>query len=714
MTRTRTAGLALLLTALLLAGCGGGGGGEPTVTQTVHDELQAELDAALAALAQEREAKAQEKTARDAAEAEVARLTGDLGTAAAQAATLESSLATATAEVTRLEGVIGAETDSADADGSLHAQLNAATAEVTRLEGMIGDADDTADADGSLHAQLNAAKAEVTELTNKIGSAADAESLEGMLAVAKTRVTELETLIGDRVNPAAGSLYDQLATANDKVRELEAQIGTAADATSLQGKLTAAEAEVTQLKSQLATEKAEVARLTTALAVAEANAAQQAQQAQQQVSSREANQRAQNLKTAFSSVITTTDLTEIGLSDAVPTRGTLRVTRGGHSPVTLPGSGIRSREMRLISGADDGKTVVYTDRELTRTLLEHFGQQRDSDDNTRFDLEGPIVLGTSGNILHVSTPKVDTQWRISHSLPTSPTEDQRDRLIDSNHANYDPPDPRTSYAGHLYGLSGSFICDDVDNCRVRVTPMYATTADDNDRYPLLSVNVESVVPDAGGGFTTTGGGTLYFKPSSGARIPLYTGGPVGPDGQYMTFGYWREDPTSAAADYKVGVFAEAFPEAGALTDVTATYDGTAAGMYVEQDPNDPVDTHRQGEFTADVSLKVDDGTLSGDIDDFVTTPTGGSAQPRTADRWVVRLRSAAMTGDGFLANTTAYIDNLSGVKSGTWSNFPVAAHANAADATGMADTTPPAITGTFNTHIVDFVHILGAYGAHKR
>ena len=69
MTRTRTAGLTLLLTALLLAGCGGGGGGEPTVTQTVHDELQAELDAALAALAQEREAKAQEKTARDAAEA---------------------------------------------------------------------------------------------------------------------------------------------------------------------------------------------------------------------------------------------------------------------------------------------------------------------------------------------------------------------------------------------------------------------------------------------------------------------------------------------------------------------------------------------------------------------------------------------------------------------------------------------------------------------
>ena len=31
--------------------------------------------------------------------------------------------------------------------------------------------------------------------------------------------------------------------------------------------------------------------------------------------------------------------------------------------------------MTLTSGADSGKTVVYTDRELSRPLLEHFGDQ---------------------------------------------------------------------------------------------------------------------------------------------------------------------------------------------------------------------------------------------------------------------------------------------------------------------------------------------------
>ena len=75
----------------------------------------------------------------------------------------------------------------------------------------------------------------------------------------------------------------------------------------------------------------------------------------------------------------------------------------------------------------------------------------------------------------------------------------------------------------------------------------------------------------------------------------------------MVYGYWREDPTSPAADYHVDVFAQAINASSASPipgTFTATYDGTAVGMYVEQDPNNAVDTHRQGEFTADVFLEV--------------------------------------------------------------------------------------------------------------
>ena len=641
--------VSLILAAFLAAGCGGGG---DDVSRSTHDMLQEELDAALA-LVMETE------TARDAARAEVTRLTGELATANTSISSLTTELATANTSVT------------------------------------------------SLTDDLSDAQADVTRLTNQIGTAADATSLQGMLAAANARVTKLTT---------------DLATANGQVTTLTGQLTVAqSEAASLRRLLTAAQTQVTEERD----------RADQAVVDAQAEITQQVQQ---QTQGLEANQRAQKLKEAFSSVTTTTTLSQIGLATEVPTRGSLRVTRGGHSTVTLSGSGIRTSEMRLTSGADGGKTVVYADRELTRPLLAHFGNFRDPDapqinaaadvtvGGVSVDGAALVTLGTeiTNNTGGRATPNTGVSF--SHGLRSSlgandrtfegavnnttwdhdvnTLTDEEPRGVDTNRMLMAEDD---SFSGSVHGVSGQFLCRGT-GCMITVTGDYN---DDGatDENELANVEIASE-------------GGLFFRPgSAGSTVSLCDDAArctAGTDSEYMVFGYWREDPTSAAADYKVGVFAQAFGGAGVLTSVTATYDGTAAGMYVEQDPNDPVDTHRQGEFTADVSLQVDNGTLSGDIDDFVTTPTGGSAQPRTADRWVVRLRSAAMTGDGFLAGTTAYIDNLSGVKSGTWTDFPVAAHANAADADGMANSTPPAITGTFNTRIVDFVHILGAYGAHKR
>ena len=44
--------------------------------------------------------------------------------------------------------------------------------------------------------------------------------------------------------------------------------------------------------------------------------------------------------------------------------------------------------MALTSSTDSGKTVVYTDRELSKPLLEYYGGLRDSTDMTRFTLDG--------------------------------------------------------------------------------------------------------------------------------------------------------------------------------------------------------------------------------------------------------------------------------------------------------------------------------------
>ena len=259
-----------------------------------------------------------------------------------------------------------------------------------------------------------------------------------------------------------------------------------------------------------------------------------------------------------------------------------------------------------------------------------------------------------------------------------------------------------SYTGYLHGQSGTFVCTG-DNCKVQVKPVYPSTAvGTNGRFVLRGTDVNSVIPGPDGTFVPEG--ILYFKPSSSAKFQLYTGGPVMADAEYMMFGYWREDPTSPAGQPKFGVFADAMGTGA--TDfpnnfVSATYDGEAVGAYVEQDPNNPVDTHRQGEFTADISLTATTGgvasDITGTIDDFVTTPTGGSAAPRTAGRWVVTLATL----------NKAVTINLGAGGKGKWTHEYVPVRV------GSAETVPPAVTGVFDVEVMHFVHLLGAYGAER-
>ena len=627
----------------------GGGGGEPTVTQTLHDELQAELqaelDAALADLKTERDAKAKEAEARSAAEAEVASLTEQIGSM---------------------------DDAASDAEGaSLNAQLNAAKAQLKHAE-----------AEGaSLNAQLNAAKAKVTELTAEIGTAGAAESLKGKLEAANAKVVRLTA---------------ELEAANTSL-------------TSLRGQLTTAQQDVQQAQQQAQQQVQE----------AQQQAQQQVQEAQQQAQGQEANQRADNQKAAFT-----------GVGDAAPplsnltmttAEGKLKLSRSRHSTATLSSrTGLRSATIALTSGGDPGKTVIYTDLELERSVLEHYGSLRNDTDMTVLELtDDDLQLGASGNVVYDAMPQASTRWRIA--LPSGVSTNVAAVAENPSGAADDPsrvknflpvtakaPKRANSYTGYLYGQSGTFVCRG-DNCKVQVTPVYPDIVGTNGRFALLSTNVTSVTPTGTDGAFETGGTTLHFKPSSSAKFQLYTGGPVSADAEYMMFGYWREDPTSPAGQPRFGVFADAMGTDAPTTDFThpdnfgsVTYDGEAVGAYVEQDPNNPVDTHRQGEFTADISLTTTTGgaNITGTIDDFVTTPTGGSVAPRTADRWVVTLATDEN-------DVKTVMINLGAGGAGKWTHEYVPVRV------GSAETVPPAVTGVFDVEVLNFVHLLGAYGAER-
>ena len=445
---------------------------------------------------------------------------------------------------------------------------------------------------------------------------------------------------------------------------------------------------------------------------------------------REASQRAQYLQAEMLSLDVPVPVgTDITMN--VPSRGRLEFRRPGTSwrPATLGGSGLRNTTMPLTSAVNTGKTVVYTDRELSRPLLEHFGFLRDPNNPNLLEFTtGALTFAavdadgeSTDGVVDTSVGGMD-MWKLT--LPRGSLPDGIPKTVpgtpDTNTPpNYsEPPGLETartddSYPVSLFGMSGQLVCP---GCDVTLTPTYANAVDENGRYVLESVAV--------------GGANLRFDPSGSPSVHFYNGSDFLGDYEYMVFGYWREDPKSPASPYddgSIGVFAKAFDGTGSLAvpgTINATYRGVAVGMYVEQELSDPIDTHRQGEFVANAILTVagvpDD--ITGTIRDFAVTPTGGSALPHRFERWVVRLL------DQSGANPIV-LNNESGTTTGGWVHEYVRAHEYAgrdSDHTTNRDT-PTGVTGTFNARIgtisrtpqhvddidMDALHIIGAFGAHQ-
>ena len=637
MPRTRLAPLtALLLAALFLAGCGGGGG-EPTVTQTLHDELQAELDAALADLETEREAREDEAAARTTAETEVTRLEGAIGDAddlADVGGSLYAQLNAATANVTQLTDQLEAATGNiqsltaqigdADDEDSLQGMLAAEKAEVTRLEMLIGVATDAAKADGSLHAQLNAANAEVTRLEGVIGVATDAAkadgSLHAQLNAAKARVTSLETLIGDAVTPTADSLRGQLAAAKTEATKLKAQIGSATDATSLQGKLTTAEAEVTQLTNALTTSQAEVTRLTTALATAQATATTATQQATD--ATQEADRRVEQAEQQGNVSLRVTPML-MAMDGAALRAATVRYMprmslvfkpigdyAAGTAAPTVPG-GWRSASFTRVTGGGTETAYLYTN--IGSPSGKHFWKVHGQNVSTAVD-SGPSA------------------WNLTLAKPTAfgTAGTVRSLYPDGNDADSNPDDKvgRVTRGGTYNGYSGTFSC-----------------VGTSDTGCNMAAGTDNALTDETGVWT--------FKASATA------GGTPTQDPEFLYFGIWVSEPTLATAVHGFNWIAN-----GDATDITlfnelegtATFNGGAVGRYVLR--NQVGQDDRIGTFTATASFTADFDKGPDGIDN------GNSIEGRITN---FRDGGAALAGwNVYLGNnpTMAFALTAAGVTSG--------------------------------------------------
>ena len=380
------------------------------------------------------------------------------------------------------------------------------------------------------------------------------------------------------------------------------------------------------------------------------------------------------------------------------------VTSMGYSmsedPVLPNGDWAGTRLMQPVTGVGTNHLFVYTDIEApTRVQFYDF----DADPDTPYlygaasgtPLTPVTVVGLNLDGSVADAPLNAATLDLTKFPAPGPVEEGD---IARNYPVNDDPgttgtNSHVSIPGNYNGAGGNYTCAAAtaeDGCSVIVTP---------------------------GGAYTLGGGVWTFVPELNATAWRQ-------DGEFMSFGWWLQEPTSATAPYTFEYYADGSPVYNP-TGITvaaglATYNGRAAGKYVVQEIDDTgVVDGMAGRFVAAASLTANftattggGGTLSGTISGF-------EGEHAEVSGWSVTLNRQALIGNITLTSvtgtpsptapgfdgTTATMGDQTAY--GTWtSQFfgqPTPATSNAY---------PPGVGGTFQADN-EAASIAGAFGARR-
>ena len=743
--------VSLVLSGLLmagLAGCGGGGdGGKNDMIATLESDLamlQADLDAAQGELETTQGTLTTTQGELETTQGTLTTTQGELETTQGELETTQGELETTQGTLTTTQGELettqGTLTTTQGELTTTQGTLTTTQSELATTKTQLTTAqNDLTSKEQALDTLLLKASVEtVTELSAKLDSFLSVQSqVAGLLAKAgvdtltalsakletDTGLQRAVTAVLNATNtadlPALQAAYNAAKMSYDT---LNTQVQAALRATGATS-LTALQTTVTGLRTRVST-------LETQLGVAN----QQAQESQtatntlsQQV---EANTRGRALLNALGTAAGGADVfgnpditptakisatgTALKLEAAPLTGGTSSVSgnfKGSKATLTrtVPGSGVKQR------------MVVYTDREVSRTFANHFGEfiMDRTASKPRFNA-ATAEWWTNGQDM-LDTTAVGAIGRtvshISHGLrkPSSSTytTGNEDAPIDA----IPPTTPKKSISARVLGVSGTFVCDNMGTaCDISVAGTYYRS-DHTDRAlrsKLATLTLDPVV------------GELYFEPSN-ANSPISLRGnlKVGDtthttliDSEYMVFGWWQSIPRDADGTYDVDVFTYANPTAAAIvvTDSdfsgTAEYEGPAVGVYAEERfvTEEEFGGVRQsivesGEFTATANLQATFGTgatIKGDVSGFRTD--------HGAKAWRVTL-STATNNDLVAAIVQADIPPDASTRSGMWEYQFLARHGESLAKNG--DTQPIAAVGRFDARIDNVRHIVGAFGAHR-
>ena len=730
--------VSLVLLGLLmavLAGCGGGGDGGKGDKIT---ELTADLEAALGKLS------TTEQTLKTT-QGELTTTKGTLSTTRDELSTTKETLSTAQETLSTTQGQL---TTTQGELKTTQGQLSATQGELETTEDSLTITQDvletTQDELKMARATLATTKTQLETAQQDLASketalntlvlkagVEDVTALSAQLDAYKTVQNQVDALLLKAGVETLTALSTKLDTDDDAYDDLQTEVQGVLTATgmttlaALQTEYDTTKTKYTNLNAQVqatltATNSASLTALQTTVAglrekvsdleedVKDANKKAQDVQntADKQISTLEQTTRSRGLLSALkdtTGLLSTTSKANV----EVKTRNNLSIKAPNYTSSGISGapSGFRAARLKRNPGGSQLEIVAYTDREVSRTLLDHYGDMRASATALQIDMndsdwgDSPIKITNSTDVQASKGPRV-----VSHGFLSTKSVPATDTTLDDNN-DLTTTKSATSYSGNIHGVPGTFRCGTAD-CKVTLTATY-TSPTITDPKPDTENTKHSVTAPLGTVTLTAATGNVYFKPSSASGLVyLYSGGAAAgiaePDGQYMVFGWWKNTPTVATGTYDFEAFAYASTTAS-FGPGTATYDGPAVGAYVEEGVLAGASGGaRHGEFTATAHLTATSSAVSGYVDGFEATQEGsGSAVVKP---WRVNL----LNDDNDDNTVDIALVNLTGTTAGSWSHQFVGNHTHTRAAQ------PVAAVGTFNASIPNLLHLTGAFGVHRR
>ena len=527
----------------------------------------------------------------------------------------------------------------------------------------------TAERDTALE-DLKAAQAKVGSLTEELATA------NSNLGIATGRVMDLETSIGEEMDPAADSLRGMLAQANMDLDganiALQMAMDNSVDEMAIERltlAVTAAEGMRDNYMTMLTAANLEldgdadteglrdaVTRLELALAKIEieTEAGRNAMMLAERIARGSAIQEAISLGGRV-----------LAAEKATPT---------GLESVTLVTAARNAAGMVTVKVDDDD----YTGGETTAGTGDWNGVMLTNGTNTLViytDIEAPSDVLFTTQYADVTNFLSDDQVgkAVSGHFPTAAS-----ATWDYTGATDERP---KSFRGSYDGAPGVFECTTEVPCMLSTDP----------KGELQGTEVQ----------------VWDFRPDAPNAVMVKD-----PDTAYAHFGWWLDKPEDNTMPHMVEVFAGGTMEHSAgvaiLIEGNATYKGPAAGKYATKTFSAGVQTDAGvGHFTAKANLtaKFDDaemvGTIGGSVTGFVLD-TGASPT------WTVKLEDAVLqddtaTFDGITVATFGPNATAPGTWQGSFYN----------DADENDATAPGTVAGTFDA-VSDNATLIGGFGATKQ